>query len=997
MDNKNNKNGGTTLMPTLFEWRVARIAIVQKLLFTILCSVPAASLAEDSEVLIEDVTENAPFSSGGDGASSDLVMEEVFVTGSLLPRGNFASNAPITTIGSEQFEISNAVNIESLLNTLPQILAGSDRTSTFGLGWATADLRGLGENRTLTLLDGKRVVPTFADGGTVDLNFIPPGIVDRVEVLTGGASTTYGSDAMAGVINLITKSNQQGFELVAAAEMTGQGDAEILNLAGTWGTAFDNDRGHFMVHIDATERRSLNYHERTFSTTFKTEFFDQGISQGFRDFRFPSAKSGALQFFGFGEDVMFTPEGGDVVPFDQFVDGYDPTENLELQIPQDRLALFSKTNWQGESFEIRFQAHIANSKLDRMAPTVSAGPWIGPQRLTIQDNPFLSNSTVQTLSNTPFVQFNGSDSDGNGIPENARAVIGRTFSELGPSRWDQTYSLRQFEIGFTRDLTGTWNLDGYVNHGEIEMDWTATPAIIQSRFAQSLLLDVSDTTGQTCLDPTDGCVPANIYGLNSISPAALDFISTDVLVTNESKITTANLLLSGNTAGFFEMPGGVGPVGVAVGLEYISRSQEIVTDDRAQSGELFYWGFFPVSADVTTSRRSAFFELLVPLAEGLPLLSFAELELAGRYTDHETIGGVTSFKTALSWYPVEDVQVRGSFNKAVRAPSINDLYIDFGDRAVVNAPQFSDPCSAIGFANANPDYLAELCVLTGVPLDQVGSESLNVGPDGVPVYFGGNASLEEETGNTISVGIVWTPYSIDGLSASVDYFDIEIEDYIGQLPGGFGHVENCFFPSEDRGTYNAYCNSVERNDQGVLTQINAGRRNLATHSISGFDFSINKTSDFLGGFLDATYVASIVNSKKYSVNGSTLESECAGRFNSTLGGQACARPVTELKHRATLFWTRDVLSLQLTWRHLSGVDDGDEDVQYLVERIPSFDYFELGATYDFSSGITLIGGIRNLLDEDPPVLGDNSFEANTYPNLYDVFGRTFYGRATYKF
>ena len=182
---------------TLFDVKVACLATVQKLLMTILCSIPLASSAEDSQVVIEGVTENAPAAPDGDGASSDLVMEEVFVTGSLLPRGNFASNAPITTIGSEQFEISNAVNIESLLNTLPQILAGSDRTSTFGLGWATADLRGLGENRTLTLLDGKRVVPTFADGGTVDLNFIPPGIVDRVEVLTGGASTTYGSDAMA--------------------------------------------------------------------------------------------------------------------------------------------------------------------------------------------------------------------------------------------------------------------------------------------------------------------------------------------------------------------------------------------------------------------------------------------------------------------------------------------------------------------------------------------------------------------------------------------------------------------------------------------------------------------------------------------------------------------------------------------------------------------------------------------------------------------------------
>ena len=156
-------------------------------------------------ILREDIAAGPKMVDAGLGSGAKI--EEVYVTGSLLPKGNFESNAPITTITSDQFEISNAINIEQLLNTMPQILTGADRTSTFGLGWATADLRGLGTNRTLTLMDGNRLVPTFADGGTVDLNIIPPGLVERVEILTGGASTTYGSDAMAGVINIITKEN----------------------------------------------------------------------------------------------------------------------------------------------------------------------------------------------------------------------------------------------------------------------------------------------------------------------------------------------------------------------------------------------------------------------------------------------------------------------------------------------------------------------------------------------------------------------------------------------------------------------------------------------------------------------------------------------------------------------------------------------------------------------------------------------------------------------
>ena len=171
----------------LFKREVAFLTTLNPILFYLLFSVSPAFAAEDVAAVSEDVIESASAVTVGDTAPAEAVIEEVYVTGSLLPRGNYVSNAPITTIDSDQFEISNVVNVEALLNTLPQVLAGSDRTSTFGFGWATADLRGLGENRTLTLLDGKRVVPTFADGGTVDLNLIPPGMIERVEILTGGS------------------------------------------------------------------------------------------------------------------------------------------------------------------------------------------------------------------------------------------------------------------------------------------------------------------------------------------------------------------------------------------------------------------------------------------------------------------------------------------------------------------------------------------------------------------------------------------------------------------------------------------------------------------------------------------------------------------------------------------------------------------------------------------------------------------------------------------
>ena len=304
--------------------------------------------------------------------SDDPLMEEVYITGSLLPKGNYESNAPITTINAEQFEVSNAINIEQLLNTLPQILTGEDRTSTFGLGWATADLRGLGTNRTLTLLDGSRLVPTFADGGTVDLNLVPPGIIERVEILTGGASTTYGSDAMAGVVNIITKEGFTGLELTTAGEMTQEfEDAETSNLGITFGTNFSGDRGHVMIHADVTDRSEVRFTDRGFSRYWNDTLRDEnGVPIGHADWR-NIASSNAAIFGPFSGPLLnFTNDGQQAVPYDQEAYGYVTTKNFDLQVPQKRVVVFSKATWDGDSYSVYGQVHAADVSSTRPMPPV---------------------------------------------------------------------------------------------------------------------------------------------------------------------------------------------------------------------------------------------------------------------------------------------------------------------------------------------------------------------------------------------------------------------------------------------------------------------------------------------------------------------------------------------------------------------------------------------------------------------------------------------------
>lgn len=944
------------------------------------------SLGSEEIITSEATPQESPY-------SSDAKIEEVFITGSLLPKGNYGSSAPIATITNQQFEINNTVNVEQLLNTMPQVLAGSDRSSTFGFGWATADLRGLGTNRTLSLMDGKRIVPSWPEGGTVDLNFIPPGLIDRIEILTGGASTAYGSDAMAGVINIITRDDFEGFELVLGGEITDQSDSEVVNVSGMWGTFFGEGRGHIMVLGDYSERQELYYPDRDFASPFNTEFFDSsGVSQGIVPFLFP-VNGGTIY------GVMpYGTSDGDVFPFNPVTEGFDPTEQFMLQVPQEREVLFSKARWDGDRFSIFGQIHLANTDTTRSFLPVPVFPNTlgGPVPITLENNPFITEQGQQTLASDPLIQMFGLDFNDNGIPDIANVFLGRVFEEFGPAEWTTDYEMRQYQLEGSFDLNDYWSVTAYVNSGEINADVSTDGAIDQGRLRQALLLDAS---GTACLDSSNGCVPANIYGRNTLSSEAVSFLKTRIPAENNSKLLQASVLVSGNTAGFFEMPGDAGPIGAALGYEYIKREQDFSVDPRVITGEVQTPGAYPEPLQGQITRNAVYGELVVPLLSGRKFADFLELELAARYTDYDAIDSTFSAKAAISYYPTPDIQLRASFNRAVRGASLFELYGAFGDQINLSGGEgFVDPCSADGaFLGAS----AETCVLTGVPSGAVGSSDLNIGAGNVAVNLFANPDLEAETGDTYSVGFVWTPYDLEGFSASVDYFQIKISDYIGRLPGfdGATSVEYCYFGragADPEGVRDAYCPQIKRDASGKMILIDAGTTNLATHDISGTDLSINYQFDALGGLVDLYFIGTYIDSKEYFVN-PKFGTDCAGKFNSPLGGEACQRPVTRWKHRATANWSSGDLTVQLTWRNVSGVRDNDQSRQYVVEEVSSFDYFEVAASYEVISGLKVSGGVRNLTDEDPPVLGENSFEANTYPNIYDVYGRVFYGRLQYNF
>ena len=936
-----------------------------------------------------------------DGLEAQATIEEVFITGSLLPKGNFESNAPITTITSDQFEISNAINIEQLLNTMPQILTGADRTSTFGLGWATADLRGLGTNRTLTLMDGNRLVPTFADGGTVDLNLIPPGLVERVEILTGGASTTYGSDAMAGVINIITKENFVGFELTAAGEQTTEfDDAAIGNVAATFGFEFGDGRGHFMIHGDFTEREEVRYPDREFARFWNSDVYDEsGKPIGYEPwYNFGSVNTAIADPFvsWYGH---FNADGA-LQPWDPQTYGFVTPTHFDLQVPQNRQILFSKAKWSADSFELFGQVHASRVDSTRpMPPPVIFNMFFMP----IQGNPFLSPQDQMVIGTMPGPQYWGQDFDGDGIANIGPVGIGRWFLDLGETKWQIENEMLQVNLGFSADLNASWGIEGRFSHGSVDYDAEIGPGVVVANLEQAIMVNPFDPTGSSCWDPSNGCVPYNLFGFGRSSQEALDFISTDVYRKNRSELSVASLVLAGNTGDFFNMPGDVGAVGVALGIEYLERTSSYDTDERVANGEvrLYSWGDNAPLDEVTIDRTSVYFELLFPLLEGLPGISFMELELAGRFTEHSTIGNTSSYKAALSWYITDDLQLRASFNESMRAPSIEEMYGDFGEDSL--SPQWdADPCSAdailynqIGYLGGGwPVGTPEECMAQGVPESALYSEALNIRNNPpIPVYYGGSTELDAETAETFTIGFVWTPYAFEGFSASVDYFSIEVEDYIDRLSGN--PIYGCFGYFGEESLSSAYCKGIERGADGVLTSINAGLQNLAVHKVEGVDISISHQMSLFGGMLDLNYVASYMEEKSYGVAGTSQYVDCVGKANVPIGGEACSRPVMKLKSRATAGWKKDWFSTQLTWRHLSEIEDGDDNTDYYREYIGNYDYFELSFSADIGDHVQVMVGAKNLFDKEPPQWGWNSWEANTFPNVYDVFGRTVYARLKY--
>lgn len=905
--------------------------------------------------------------------------ERIIVTGSRIRRTEFASESPVTVMTAEQFELSGVVNTEDLLNTLPQTVPGLDRTSNNpGNGLATVNLRGLGSNRTLILINGSRALPA-TQGGTVDINSIPTSMIERVEVLTGGASAVYGSDAVAGVVNFILKDDFEGVQVNMGYQQAKEGDGAQFTTDFTLGGNFDGGKGNITFNMSMTSRDQVLQGDRDFAVFAQTDTTDANgnvtlINGGSSGVPGTSIFSGALsQFPSFGG--VFAEDGS----FGEFRTGgsdndfYNYAPVNYLQVPQERQQSTVRGHYEwADGHEVYGRAMFTRSVVDnQLAPT----PIFQTSTFTLDGSPFISAGSQQLLSDA---FGDGVDSDGDGIADTATAFLRRRLLEVGPRFANQQRTSYQFKWGAKGDIGDTnFYYDTYYQQGELSIANTQLGNVNRGRFSQALLLDLdADPAGGVCQNTsangsTIGCAPINIFGQGNISAAGAAFINTAVATVAEVTQQVFSASVGGDSEEWFELPGGA--IAFNVGTEYIENTGDFrPSQDVAASTIAGFNGSPPTGGEYDVTSYFGEFKL--------PIIDDLDVSLAYRTSDFSTIGTVSNLKAAVTYQPIDMVFLRASYNTAIRAPSLAELFSPVSE----GFPGSSDPCSAN--ATVQNAAISAICVATGAPANVIFTPALNLAAGQVRALSGGNELLTEEEATTTTFGVVLTP--MDNFSVSVDYFNIEIEDQIAGFGGGANQIlQRCYDATDSLGGVGSpFCNAVNRRADGTIDFVAAGTQNVAISNLKGYDIIANYNMELAGGRLDIDYLATITDENSFQAFvGDPNIIECAGFF-----GNTCGTPQPEYKSRTAIKWTNDDFRVQLLWRHIGESSDDDSGTNFAREELSAMDYFDVSGTYTIDEHLSVTGGIRNIGDVEPPIGGGNIEQANTFPSVYDVFGTTYF-------
>ncbi len=929
-------------------------------------------------------------------AGEQATTGAITVTGSRITNPNLELSSPVTFISKDEIDFQQPVSIEQLLRNLPSTVASiGAQTNNGNNGSARVNLRGLGTNRNVVLLNGRRVTPRDTDA-VVDLNVIPIALLERVDVLTGGASTVYGADAIAGVVNFVTRNNFSGFDARFAQGITERGDGENFRADLTMGANFDNGRGNAVLNFNYTKTQPVLQGDRRIGQEALSSV--TGLPQGS-----PTAAPASISFPFIGR---VTDDGLGFAAGAQNNYNFNPI-NL-FQTPQERYSIYTQANYEiTPAIEAYAEGMYVKSIVEvNLAPAGVFGSTV----TTPLNSPFLS-AQQRTFLCGAAVGVNGSGIPAGtdcgaaiaaGTPVNV-AVL-RRFVEAGPRVQKFETDMFNLTAGLRGKLTNTINWDVHGTYGRSDGTEVRTGWGLLSRVRSGI---AGCPTGSAA-----GCVPFNVFGpAGSITPEMLEFIDVPTRAFRE----TTFLNVSGVVDGDFGVSSPIAqtPISFAAGAEYRRYSAGSEGDGLSRiPGEVLGAGAAALPLGGSFDSKEFFLEVVAPLIEDKPFFYNLTLEGGVRYADYSTVGGTWTWKGGGSWSPIPEIKFRGVYTQAIRAPNIAEL---FQPQVTGLTGRTTDPCQGtVAEITARGANFPALCTaqlaLVGAPASLLGSIP---GPAAGQIQqtSGGNPNLDPEQARTLTAGVVVTPKIFSSFSASVDYFRIKVTDAI-TTPSQGDIIDGCFQPTPVPGS----CALTRRNplDGSLSGPADTtfgpflGLSNLGTIETSGIDFALNAAQDVSFGQISLGVNATWTMENLFQATPLSINRECLGYFSVN-----CGNPQPEVVVNTRLTYTSPSRNtdVSLFWNYLGAVEvepaapnpqlptgtpttGGPAAFLADFRNLPAFNYFDLALRQRILTNLTATLTVNNLFDKSPPNVGSQAAGAgpnsgNTFPAVYDPLGRRF--------
>ena len=916
-----------------------------------------------------------------DAAASDKI-EELVVTGSRISRRDADAPSPIVTLSAAAIEDSGNINLESAMNEMPQFTRDSSGGQGTG-GRALLDLRGLGANRNLILLDGRRL-PISSSSGVVDTNLIPTGIVQNVEVITGGASAVYGSDAISGVVNFVTNRKFQGLRADLQYSNSAEGDYAGRNASAMMGGNFADGAGYAVVSLGYAKQDALWGKDRAdfFALGVPSSYIGTGTMVMGANQPSPAALSALFVTkygtagwpgtgnIGFNDDgSLFSQNGG--------ARNYKGPINLAYQIVGGGVRMpvlvqgTSKPSVERRNVFSKFDFKVSDSvtaygqflMTDHTANTNSGGTLtqFGANLTIPVTNPFIPADLATLLASraNPTASF----------------IYNGRYVMLPSKNWDENYVTQQYLGGLKGDLgVGDWTWDVYANYDNSRHNQQQNYAVFKSRV--QTLFNAADGGRSIC---AGGFNPFGIANATSMSTACQNYISGQTHSVESVIRENIELTVQGT---MMQLP--AGPLKASFTAD--SRQDKYAfSPDKALAEQ----DVEAVIAAQASRGKQKVKEVATEFA--IPVFAKVDLGAAFRYSDYDLSGGTSTYKLDATWRPLDMLMVRGGYQRAIRAPNIGELYSAATGGQVsfspLSPPQGGDPCDVRTNARINDSSgkLRALCLATGVPSALINSYSFPT--TATASVTSGNLNLKPETASTYTFGGVFTPDIGDRskLFVSVDYYKIDITNVISTVSGSLA-INKCYNLDGSNASYsadNVYCRILRRDSAGQMDLVTLQPLNLGKLATSGFDIQANYRIDTGMGRFNVDTAINIVQDYKVL----QLQGDPTQDWAGTIGGTA---PRPELRTMTSFGWEKGVMSASLRWQHI------DKMKSFSVVANPasttpgakSYDKFDLVGSVKVRDKYKLRAGILNLLDKGPLVVG--GVAGNTDAELYDIVGRSYY-------